>query len=66
MRTTLYMAALTATRRTPTSTPSISAYQRLLTAGKPAKVALVACLHKLLVLCNALCRDRTLWDPTVA
>ena len=37
----------------------------LIAAGKPAKVALVACLRKLLVLCNALCRTQTTWDPTM-
>ena len=62
VRTALYMAALTATRRNP----HIQAfYQRLLAAGKPAKVALVACMRKLLVLCNALCRTQTTWDPTM-
>ncbi len=63
VRAALYMAALTAARRNP---HLHAFYQRLRAAGKPAKVALVACLRKLLVLCNALCRDRTLWDPTVA
>ncbi len=62
VRTALYMATLTATRHNP----HIHAfYQRLLAAGKPAKVALVACLRKLLVLCNALCRTQTTWDPTM-
>ena len=41
------------------------AYQRLLAAGKPPKVALVACMRKLLVLCNALCQRQTMWDPAV-
>jgi transposase len=63
VRTALYMAALTAARRNP---HLHAFYQRLITAGKPAKVALVACMRKLLVLCNALCRDRTMWDPTMA
>ena len=63
VRTALYMAALTATR----VNPSLRAcYQRLIAAGKPPKVALVACMRKLLVLCNALCRQQTMWDPTVA
>ena len=62
VRTALYMAALTAARRNP----HIQAfYQRLIAAGKPAKVALVACMRKLLVLCNALCRTQTTWDPTM-
>ena len=63
VRAALYMAALTAARRNP---HLHAVYQRLIAAGKPAKVALVACMRKLLVLCNALCRDRTMWDPTVA
>ena len=63
VRAALYMAALTAARRNPHLRVF---YQRLITAGKPAKVALVACMRKLLVLCNALCRDHTMWDPTMA
>ncbi len=63
VRAALYMAALTAARRNP---HLHAFYQRLIAAGKPAKVALVACMRKLLVICNALCRDRTLWDPTMA
>ena len=56
------MATLTATRHNP----RIQAfYQRLIAAGKPSKVALTACLRKLLVLCNALCRTQTTWDPTM-
>ena len=62
VRTALYMATLTATR----VNPSLRAcYQRLIAAGKPAKVALVACMRKLLVLSNALCRQQTTWDPTM-
>ncbi len=62
VRTALYMATLTATR----VNPSLRAcYQRLIAAGKPPKVALVACMRKLLVLCNALCRQQTTWDPTM-
>ena len=57
------MAALTATRVNPTLR---ACYQRLIAAGKPPKVALVACMRKLLVLCNALCKSQTTWDPTMA
>ncbi len=63
VRAALYMAALTATRVNPTLR---ACYQRLIAAGKPPKVALVACLRKLLVLCNALCKSQTTWDPTMA
>ena len=61
MRTALYMATLTATRHNPHIR---ACSQRLRVAGTPAKVALVACLRKLLVLCSALCRTQTTWDPT--
>ena len=56
IRTALHMATLTATRRNPHIQVF---YQRLIAAGKPATVALVACLRKLLVLCNALCRTQS-------
>jgi transposase len=36
-------------------------YHRLLTAGKPKKVALIACMHKLLVILNAMLKHRTPW-----
>ena len=50
VRAVLYMAALVATR----CNPLIRAfYARLCAAGKPKKVALVACMHKLLLLCTA-------------
>ena len=54
---------LTAVRRNPRLR---ACYQRLLAAGKPPKVALTACIRKLLVICNALCRTQTTWDPTMA
>jgi transposase len=63
VRAVLYMATLAATRLNPRLR---SYYQRLIAAGKSAKVALVACMRKLLVLCNALCHKQTTWDPTIA
>jgi len=58
VRAVLYMAALVATR----CNPLIKAfYARLRAAGKPAKVALVACMRKLLVLCNSVLRSATPW-----
>ena len=63
VRAVLYMAALAATRLNPRLR---AGYQRLRAAGKPPKVALVACMRKLLVLCNALCQKQTTWDPTMA
>jgi transposase len=60
LRAVLYMAALVATRRNPI----IAAfYRRLLDAGKVKKVALVACMRKLLTMVNAMMRARTAWNP---
>ena len=41
-------------------------YERLLAGGKPKKVALVACMRKLLVILNAMLRNRTPWRPSHA
>lgn len=57
-RAALYMATLAATRCNP---PIRAHYARLLAAGKPKKVALVACMRKLLTLLNAVLRDATPW-----
>lgn len=59
VRSTLYMATLTATRYNP----AIRAfYQRLRSRGKPAKLALTACMRKLLVILNAIVRSNQPWD----
>lgn len=58
LRACLYMGALVARRFNPTIR---GFYERLLEAGKPKKVALVACMRKLLVILNALMRDRASW-----
>jgi transposase len=59
VRAALYMAALVATRHNP----AIAAfYKRLRQAGKPPKVALVACMRKLLTILNAIIRDRRPWQ----
>ena len=60
VRKALYMATLSATRVNPVIR---TFYQRLLQAGKPKKVALVAAMHKLLTLLNAMMRDQTAWQP---
>lgn len=61
IRTSLYMAALAATRFNPVIR---SFYERLLTGGKPKKVALVACMRKLLVILNAMLRTHTAWKSS--
>ncbi|EBC0917956.1 IS110 family transposase [Salmonella enterica] len=61
VRTALYMAALVATRFNPV----IKAfYTRLVAAGKPKKVALVACMRKLLTILNAMLRKNEGWDDS--
>lgn len=60
IRAVLYMAALSAARSNP---PIRDLYQRMLTAGKLKKVALVACMRKLLTVLNAMVRDHTPWQP---
>jgi len=59
VRTVLYMGTLVATR----FHPQIKAfYQRLLAAGKRKKVALTACMRKLLTMLNAMLKHRTSWQ----
>ena len=60
VRTALYMAALVASR----ANPVIAAYYaKLRAAGKTGKQALVACMRRLVVILNAILRDRKPWQP---
>ena len=63
VREALYMAALVASRRNPTIR---TFYQRLRASGKPPKVALTACMRKLLTTLNAIARTGTPWSPDYA
>ena len=64
IRSLLYMAALSATRFNPVIA---SFYSRLIQAGKPAKVALTACMRKLLTILNAMVKHNTTWRaPAIA
>jgi transposase len=63
VRQALYMAALVATRHNP---PLRAFYQRLLAAGKPKKLALVAVMRKLLTILNAIVKHNKSWQPTAA
>lgn len=58
VRSVLYMAALVATRYNPVLKAH---YAKLLAAGKAKKLALVACMRKLLVMLNAMLRTQTPW-----
>ena len=58
VRAVLYMGTLVATRRNPVIR---AFYGRLVTAGKPKNVALIACMRKLLTILNAMMRMNTTW-----
>lgn len=60
VRAALYMATLVATKHNPVVQ---AFYQRLCAAGKPRRVALVACMRKLLTILNAMMKHRTPWSP---
>jgi transposase len=60
VRTALYMATLSAIRY---NSVLHAFWTRLRARGKPGKVALVACMHKLLTILNALLKHRTPWQP---
>lgn len=59
VRAALYMATIAAVRFNPTLRVR---YQRLLQAGKPKKVALVACMHTLVRTLNAILRHMSPWQ----
>ena len=66
VRAALYMGALVASRFNPVIRDF---YQRLLAAGRPKKLALTACMRKLLVILNSMLKHRSPWrdlTPKVA
>lgn len=63
VRTVLFVSMLSAIQCHPQLKPY---YQRLVAAGKPKKVALVACMRKQLVILNTMMRNGTDWDPNMA
>ena len=62
LRAVLYMGALVASRHNPVLR---AFYQRLLAAGKPKKLALTACMRKLLTILNAMVKTGQHWTPQV-
>jgi transposase len=63
VRSALYMAAFSAARCNPTIR---AYYAKLRAAGKPFKVALVACIRKLVTILNAMLREKTAWKNPLA
>ncbi|EGJ7432064.1 IS110 family transposase [Pseudomonas aeruginosa] len=63
VRSALYMAAIVAMRHNPLIR---ACYERLVAAGKPKEVAIVACMRKLLIILNAMVRTGRPWKETAA
>jgi len=59
VRTVMYMAMMSAIQCNPVFKAT---YERLLAAGKPKKVAIVACMRKMVVTLNSMLRDGAMWD----
>ena len=59
VRTVLYMAMMSAIQSNPVFKET---YQRLVAAGKPKKVAIIACIRKMIVILNSMLRDGVLWE----
>lgn len=60
IRTAMYMAMMSAIQCNPVFKAT---YQRLVAAGKPKKVAIIACIRKLVITLNSMVRDGVYWDP---
>jgi transposase len=63
VRQCLYMAAETARRWNPVIR---ALYERLIARGKPHKVAIVACMHKMLIILNSMARNNAPWNAEIA
>lgn len=63
LRKVLFMAARTAAR---CNSPIRDLYQRLRKAGKPDRLAMTACIRKLLTILNQMVKTKTLWNPDYA
>ncbi len=63
VRTVLYMAMMSAIQCNPVFKTT---YERLLAVGKPKKVAIVACMRKMVVILNSMLRDGVIWDENSA
>uniref|UniRef100_UPI0031F4EB8F transposase n=1 Tax=Shewanella algae TaxID=38313 RepID=UPI0031F4EB8F len=62
VRTVLYMAMMSAMQCNPVFKGT---YARLLEAGKPKKVAIIACVRKMVVILNSMLRDGIMWDQNI-
>ena len=63
IRTAMYMAMMSAIQCNRTFKEY---YQRLVATGKPKKVAIIACIRKLVITLNSMVRDGIYWDPKMS
>ena len=63
IRTAMYMAMMSAIQCNRTFKEY---YQRLVAVGKPKKVAIIACIRKLVITLNSMVRDGVYWDPKMS
>lgn len=63
VRTVLYMAMMSAIQSNPVFKET---YQRLVAGGKPKKVAIIACIRKMVVILNSMLRDGVMWEAPMA
>ncbi|MBO7924559.1 IS110 family transposase [Alteromonas sp. KS69] len=63
VRTVLYMAMMSAIQSNPVFKET---YQRLIAAGKPKKVAIIACIRKMVVILNSMLREGVMWEAPKA
>lgn len=59
VRTVLYMATMSTIQSNPVFKVT---YERLVAAGKPKKVAIIACIRKMIVILNSMLRDGVMWE----
>lgn len=62
VRTVLYMAMMSAIQSNPIFKET---YQRLVALGKPKKVAIIACVRKMVIILNSMLRDGCMWRPPI-
>jgi len=62
IRTVMFMAMMSAMQCDPVFK---STYQRLVAAGKPKKVAIIACVRKMIVILNSMVRDGNMWETNM-
>jgi transposase len=60
IRTAMFMSMMSAMQCNPVFKTT---YQRLVAAGKPKKIAIIACVRKMVVILNSMVRDGVYWDP---